>query len=185
MCHLKLKNIYDSNSSYLLYYIAILLYLSFACLNCAETKPIEPSKVEEVPPPPPPAPELKDIFFDFDKYNIRPDAVAVLEEDAQYLRDNPNMTVIIEGYADIRGIPAYNLRLAQRRADSTKAYLVQLGIDPMRIPTSSGGETEKFGAGTTEEGYQLNRRAHFTVMEPYKSTDPIITPPSPIPMPPP
>jgi outer membrane protein OmpA-like peptidoglycan-associated protein len=118
------------------------------------------------PPPPPPAPELKDIFFDFDKYNIRPDAAAVLEEDAQYLRDNTNMTVMIEGYADIRGTPAYNLRLAQRRADSTKAYLVQLGIDPMRIQTSSGGETEKFGAGTTEEAYQLNRRAHFVVMEP-------------------
>lgn len=118
------------------------------------------------PPPPPPAPELKDIFFDFDKYNIRPDAAAVLEEDAQLLRDNPNMTVMIEGYADIRGTPAYNLRLAQRRADSTKAYLVQLGIDPMRIQTSSGGETEKFGAGTTEEAYQLNRRAHFIVMEP-------------------
>lgn len=118
------------------------------------------------PPPPPPAPELKDIFFDFDKYNIRPDAASVLEEDAQYLRDNTNMTVMIEGYADIRGTPAYNLRLAQRRADSTKAYLVQLGIDPMRIQTSSGGETEKFGAGTTEEAYQLNRRAHFVVMEP-------------------
>ncbi len=118
------------------------------------------------PPPPPPAPELKDIFFDFDKYNIRPDAAAVLEEDAQLLRDNANMTVMIEGYADIRGTPAYNLRLAQRRADSTKAYLVQLGIDPMRIQTSSGGETEKFGAGTTEEAYQLNRRAHFVVMEP-------------------
>ena len=118
------------------------------------------------PPPPPPAPELKDIFFDFDKYNIRPDAAAVLEEDAQLLRDSPNMTVMIEGYADIRGTPAYNLRLAQRRADSTKAYLVQLGIDPMRIQTSSGGETEKFGAGTTEEAYQLNRRAHFVVMEP-------------------
>lgn len=118
------------------------------------------------PPPPPPAPELKDIFFDFDKYNIRPDAAAVLEENVQFLRDSPNMTVMIEGYADIRGTPAYNLRLAQRRADSTKAYLVQLGIDPMRIQTSSGGETQRFGAGTTEEAYQLNRRAHFIVMEP-------------------
>jgi peptidoglycan-associated lipoprotein len=125
------------------------------------------SAAEAPPPPPPaPAPELKDIFFDFDKYNIRPDAAAVLEEDAQLLRDTPNITVMIEGYADIRGTPAYNLRLAQRRADSTKAYLVQLGIDPMRIQTSSGGETERFGAGTTEEAYQLNRRAHFSAMEP-------------------
>ncbi len=118
------------------------------------------------PPPPPPAPDLKDIFFDFDKYNIRPDAAAVLEEDAQVLAGNMDMRVMIEGYADIRGTPAYNLRLAQKRADSTKAYIVQLGIDPSRIDTSSGGETEQFAAGTTEEAYQLNRRAHFIVMQP-------------------
>jgi len=118
------------------------------------------------PPPPPPAPDLKDVFYDFDKYNIRPDAAAVLEENAQNLAANPNTRVMIEGYADIRGAPAYNLRLAQRRADSAKAYLVQLGIDPSRIDTSSGGETEQFGAGSTEEAYQLNRRAHFIVMEP-------------------
>ena len=53
-----------------------------------------------------------------------------------------------------------------RRADSAKAYLVQLGIDPMRVQTSSGGETERFGAGTTEDAYQLNRRAHFVATEP-------------------
>lgn len=120
------------------------------------------------PPPPPPAPavDLKDIFFDFDKSNIRPDAAAVLEENAGVLSADPSMTVLIEGYADIRGTPAYNLALAQRRADSTKAFLVQLGIDPSRITTASGGETEQFGPGTTEEAYQLNRRAHFVVTSP-------------------
>ena len=118
------------------------------------------------PPPPPPAVELNDIFYDFDRYNIRPDAAAVLDGDAQILKDSPNMSVMIEGYADIRGTPAYNLRLAQRIADSAKAYVVQQGVDPSRVQTSSGGETEQFGAGTTEEAYQLNRRAHFIVMEP-------------------
>jgi peptidoglycan-associated lipoprotein len=118
------------------------------------------------PPPPPPAVELNDIFYDFDRYNIRPDAAAVLDGDAQILKDSPNMSVMIEGYADIRGTPAYNLRLAQRRADSAKAYIVQQGVDPSRVQTSSGGETEQFGAGTTEDAYQLNRRAHFIVMEP-------------------
>lgn len=117
------------------------------------------------PGPPPPIKEvevaLKDVFFDFNQYNIRPDAAAVLEGDAKILKENPNIAVLAEGYADIRGTPAYNLRLAQRRADAAKAYLVQLGIDPSRIQTASGGETEQFGAGTTEEPYQLNRRVHF------------------------
>jgi len=122
-------------------------------------------------PPPPPAPlipttDLMDIFFDFDRADIRADAGAVLGENAEILKVDANVTVLIEGYADIRGTPAYNLRLAQRRADATKAFLVQLGIDPSRITTASGGETTQFGAGTTEEAYQLNRRAHFIATSP-------------------
>ncbi|MFB3147685.1 MAG: OmpA family protein, partial [Thermodesulfobacteriota bacterium] len=95
------------------------------------------------------------------KSNIRTDAGAVLGENAEILMVDANVTVLIEGYADIRGTPAYNLQLAQRRADAAKAFLVGLGIDPSRITTASGGETTQFGAGTTEEAYQLNRRAHF------------------------
>lgn len=105
--------------------------------------------------------ELSDIFFDFDRFNIRPDAATVLEENAMVLKQNPDVSVVIEGYADLRGSTAYNLRLAQRRADSTKAFLVNLGINPARITTTSGGETSQFGAGSTEDAFQLNRRAHF------------------------
>src|SRR4030067_2523513 len=75
-------------------------------------------------PPPPMVEEefgIKDIFFDFNKYDIRPDAEPVLQENADVLKNNPNVTMVIEGYADIRGTPAYNLRLAQRRADAAKA----------------------------------------------------------------
>jgi peptidoglycan-associated lipoprotein len=124
-------------------------------------KPVTPP-----PPPPAPAPELKDIFFDFDKSNIRPDAEPILQENAQILKENPTWKVVIEGYADIRGSVAYNLRLAQRRADAAKAYLVKLGIDPSRIDAISKGETTKFAEGTTEWAYQLNRRAHFIPMTP-------------------
>lgn len=131
----------------------------------AKAKADEAKLICSAPPPPPPPPipvtDLKDIFFDFDKSNIRTDAGAVLGENAEILMVDANVTVLIEGYADIRGTPAYNLRLAQRRADATKAFLVGLGIDPSRITTASGGETTQFGAGTTEEAYQLNRRAHF------------------------
>ena len=131
----------------------------------AKAKADEAKLICSAPPPPPPPPipvtDLKDIFFDFDKSNIRTDAGAVLGENAEILMVDANVTVLIEGYADIRGTPAYNLQLAQRRADAAKAVLVGLGIDPSRITTASGGETTQFGAGTTEEAYQLNRRAHF------------------------
>lgn len=110
---------------------------------------------------PVPGVELKDIFFDFDRSNIRPDAAAVLDENADVINSKPSISVIIEGYADIRGSSAYNLRLAQRRADAAKAYLVRKGIDTSRIQTTSGGETTQFAAGSTEDSYQLNRRAHF------------------------
>ncbi|GBD38036.1 Peptidoglycan-associated lipoprotein [bacterium HR37] len=104
---------------------------------------------------------IQDIFFDFDKYNIRPDAIPVLERNAEILRNNPDISVVIEGYCDIRGTEEYNLALGQRRADSTKNYLVRLGISPSRIQAISRGETTKWAEGTTEEAYQLNRRAHF------------------------
>jgi peptidoglycan-associated lipoprotein len=126
---------------------------------------------EEEAPPPPPQPvevevKLTDIFFDFDRYDIRPDAVPVLQENAEVLKNNPELTILIEGYADIRGTDEYNLRLGQRRAEAAKAYLVSLGVDPARIQTVSKGETTKFAVGTTEEAYQLNRRAHFLPIRP-------------------
>ena len=125
-------------------------------------------QVAAVPPPPAVGEEvgLKDIFFDFDMSNIRPDAEPVLQENAEVLKNNPNMTIVIEGYADIRGSDAYNIALGQRRADSTKAYLVQLGVDPSRIQAESKGETSKFAAGSTEDAYQLNRRAQFVPVSP-------------------
>ena len=130
-----------------------------------------------IPPQPPEIAEiyqLSDIFFDFDKYNIRPDAVPVLEQNAQTLRENPDLTVVINGYADIRGTDAYNLRLGKRRANAAKNYLVKLGIDPRRIIAIAKGETNKFAYGTTEAEFQLNRRARFLPVDPKA---PVIYPP--------
>ncbi len=125
-------------------------------------------EVEAIPPPAAVGEEvgLKDIFFDFDRSNIRPDAEPVLQENAEVLNNNAGMTIVIEGYADIRGSDAYNLGLAQRRADSAKAYLVNLGVDPNRIQTVTEGETSKFAAGSSEDAYQLNRRAQFVPVNP-------------------
>jgi peptidoglycan-associated lipoprotein len=117
-----------------------------------------------VPVPPLPAVDelpLKDVLFYPNQYNIGPDAEPVLRETAQVLKESPHINVLIEGYADIRGEEQYNLRLAARRADAAKEYLVKLGIDPKRISTLAMGASTKFSTGSSEEDFQLNRRAHF------------------------
>jgi peptidoglycan-associated lipoprotein len=105
---------------------------------------------------------LQDVFFDFDKSDIRADARGVLKEDAEIIKNNPSVLVVIEGYCDTRGTEEYNLALGQKRADSVKAYLVGLGVSPSKLESVSKGETEQWASGTTEEAYQQNRRAHFT-----------------------
>ena len=110
--------------------------------------------------------ELSDIFFDFDKSFIRADAVPVLQQNAQTMRDNPELTVVILGYADIRGTPQYNLGLGQRRADATRDFLVRLGINPKRIIALTRGETTRFAPGSTENAFQLNRRSKFLPVDP-------------------
>lgn len=129
----------------------------------AKAKALEAkAKCTVVPPPPPMDVDMKDIFYDFDMSNIRADAEPILQENAETLMNNPDLTIVIEGYADLRGSVQYNIGLAQRRADSAKAYLVNLGVDESRIEAIGIGETEQFGAGRTEAAYQLNRRSQFT-----------------------
>jgi peptidoglycan-associated lipoprotein len=124
------------------------------------------------PPPPPPKPvsdaeffksNIKDAFFDFDKYNIRDDARAALMANVRALKERPSIRITIEGHCDIRGSAKYNLALGDRRANSTKEFLVNQGIDAGRIDTISYGEERQFCQETTEECYQLNRRAHFVM----------------------
>lgn len=104
---------------------------------------------------------IQDIFFDFDRYNIRSDARPVLDQNAQILTNNPNISVVIEGYCDIRGTDEYNLVLGQRRAESARDFLLRLGISSSRIHAVSRGETTQWAEGTTEDAYQQNRRVHF------------------------
>ncbi len=84
--------------------------------------------------------EGEDIYFDFDKYNIRPDAASVLEKKAQWLKVHPNVRVLIEGHCDEWGSEEYNLALGERRANSAKEFLVNLGVDPSQISIISYGE---------------------------------------------
>lgn len=98
------------------------------------------------------------VFFDFDKYDLRPEAREQLERQAAWLKANPNVTVTVEGHADERGTREYNLALGERRADSTRNYLVALGIDPNRIQTISYGKERPAVLGSNEAAWAQNRR---------------------------
>ena len=106
---------------------------------------------------------LKDAFFDFDKSSIRPDAKQSLDENARWLKANPNAALTIEGHCDERGTREYNLGLGQRRAKAAKDYLVSAGIDAKRIKSISYGKERPFASGHDESAWQLNRRAHFVL----------------------
>jgi len=106
---------------------------------------------------------VKDIFFEFDKSNIGPDAREILKANADFLLKNGNSKVVIEGHCDERGTAEYNMALGQSRAQETKKYLVNLGIKEPRIKTISYGEERPLDPGHNEDAWARNRRAHFAV----------------------
>ena len=106
---------------------------------------------------------VKDVFFDYDKFSIRTDARSVLERDATYLESHPTVKIVIGGYCDERGSDEYNLALGQNRADSTKHDLVNAGIAANRIRVISYGKEKPFCTQSTGTCLQLNRRAGFNL----------------------
>lgn len=108
-------------------------------------------------------PALQDIFFDFDKYNIRPGDAKILDENAKWMKANPNYLVLIEGHCDERGTNEYNLALGERRAKSTMNYLVSQGVEASRITIISYGEERPQCTEKNEGCWSRNRRAHFLV----------------------
>jgi len=107
--------------------------------------------------------DLKDIHFDFDKYDIRPGDAKTLDGNAGWLKSNPNHLVLIEGHCDERGTNEYNLALGERRAKSTMNYLVSQGVQASRITIISYGEERPTCTQKTEECWAQNRRAHLLV----------------------
>jgi peptidoglycan-associated lipoprotein len=107
---------------------------------------------------------LKDITFDFDKYDIRPQESSILKGNAALLAKYPNMKIQIEGHCDERGTIEYNLALGERRANSCKNYLISLGISKDRISTISYGKERPMDPGHTEEAWTKNRRAHTVIV---------------------
>jgi peptidoglycan-associated lipoprotein len=109
--------------------------------------------------------ENEDIYFEFDSIRLTPQAQEILTQKANWLRENPNVKVIIEGHCDNRGTNEYNLALGEGRAQSARAFLVDLGIEPSRLETISYGEERPLDPGQTEEAWAKNRRGHFVIEE--------------------
>jgi peptidoglycan-associated lipoprotein len=107
---------------------------------------------------------LKDIHFDFDKYDIRPEDAAILKENAALLMNYPKVRIQVEGHCDERGTNEYNLALGERRANAAKKYLLSLGISADRISSISYGEEKPLDTGHNEEAWSKNRRGHFIIL---------------------
>lgn len=125
------------------------------------------------PPPPPPAPSLsddqlfaqnvKDVYFDYDKSDVRGDQQSVVQADAAFLQQHPNMSVTVEGHCDERGSTEYNLALGDNRASAVKNALVAAGVPADRIKTVSFGKEKPFCTESNEACWQQNRRGHFVL----------------------
>jgi len=162
--------------------LALVLALAPGCASRKKVTTAQPAppptpaveeKAETPPPPPPSTPpdqepdgsqiSLQDAFFDFDNFELSSDAKAVLDSNAKYLEKNAGSRVIIEGHCDERGSVEYNLALGEKRAKTTKDYLVSYGIAAGRITTISYGKERPFAQGHDEGAWSQNRRAHFVV----------------------
>ena len=104
---------------------------------------------------------IKDVFFDYDSYDISQQYQRVLQADASFLKQHPNMKFLIEGHCDERGSTEYNLALGDNRANSIKQALISLGISADRIRTISYGKERPFCTESTEACWAQNRRGHF------------------------
>jgi len=173
--------------------ISFLLVFSFfaSCRKKVEETPPPPPQVKEQPQvekvekPPAKEPELTEeeifeqktleeineekplsmIYFDFDKYFIREDAKPTLRANAEWLNKWGSVKILIEGHCDERGTEEYNLALGEKRAKSTRDYLISLGISQDRIQIISYGKSQPLNPGHNEIAWQENRRAQFTIIE--------------------
>jgi len=156
------------------------LMFSVSCQKKLVDASPEPMAKEEPAPEPKPAPApapapapvaykapgvvmQEDIYFDFDKATLTPSAQDNLLKKAEWLRENSDVTVTVEGHCDARGTNEYNLALGDRRAESAKSFLVDLGIAASRITTISYGEERPVCTQQDEECWAKNRRGNFVV----------------------
>jgi outer membrane protein OmpA-like peptidoglycan-associated protein len=112
---------------------------------------------------------LENIYYDFDKWDIREDAMPTLDELSKLLKLNPQITIELGSHTDCRGNDQYNLELSQKRAQSAVDYMIAQGIDPIRLSARGYGETKPSAQciceECTEEEHQQNRRTTFRILE--------------------
>ncbi|HVR22745.1 MAG TPA: peptidoglycan-associated lipoprotein Pal [Candidatus Polarisedimenticolia bacterium] len=104
---------------------------------------------------------VKDVYFDYDKSDIRPDQQAAIQSDAQFLNQHSNINFTVEGHCDSRGSTEYNLALGDQRASSVKSALVSAGVSANRVKIISYGKEKPFCMEENESCWQQNRRGHF------------------------
>ena len=154
-----------------------------------ETEPAPPPVETTPPPPPPPAPTpvpteepkplpeepvetmsqklarikgmLEVVHFAFDRYDLDDQNRALLKKNADVLKSNADVTIVIEGHCDERGTIEYNIALGERRANSVRDYLTSLGVDSSRMRIISYGEEKPEDLGSNEAAWAKNRRAEF------------------------
>lgn len=120
-----------------------------------------------VTPPPAPAPKeqgtitFRNILFDFNKYNIKPESYPILDEVTDYLKANPNVKMEVQGYCDNKGTYKYNMKLSDERANAVRKYLVDKGIAGDRLTAKGYSFDNPIASNATEEGRALNRRVVF------------------------
>ncbi|HVN71218.1 MAG TPA: peptidoglycan-associated lipoprotein Pal [Desulfomonilia bacterium] len=170
-------------------FIVIAIGIGLLMFGCAK-KP-EAEKAEEVKPPvkqeapqPVPMPEQpketamapapgmeeqikefedKDIHFDFDKFDLKPEDMDILNNKVAFLKAHPEMKIRIEGNCDERGTIEYNLALGDRRAKTAFNYITEQGIEKDRVGTISYGKERPLDPGHNEEAWAKNRRDHFVI----------------------
>lgn len=150
----------------------------FVLLSACAKKPLVKKSPEEVPAPPPvieskeepsvraeweTIPEVSMVHFDFDKSEIRADAREILKKNAEYLKKNPDVKILVEGHCDERGTVEYNLSLGQRRALAVRDYYGRLGVALGRIATISYGEEKPLDPASNETAWAKNRRAETKI----------------------
>ncbi len=153
--------------------------LGFSCGK--KPKPIEPEKIDTTTTVKPNVPDddttpgsetmedlkesqFKTVYFDFDKFNLRPDAKGALDHNFALLTEHTDVIIKIEGHCDERGTVEYNLSLGEKRARAAQDYLVGLGIKPGRITVISYGKERPVDPRHNEEAWGKNRRDEFRII---------------------
>ncbi|PYX78768.1 MAG: peptidoglycan-associated lipoprotein Pal [Acidobacteria bacterium] len=132
------------------------------------------ARVTITSPPPPPVSEteeqmfarnVQDVFFEYDSYDLRPDAQTSLTQAAQFLQQHANLRFTVEGHCDERGSTEYNLALGDKRAAAVKEALTKGGVNSSRVNTISYGKEKPFCTESNEQCWQQNRRGHFVLQK--------------------